>query len=249
MSYIFIISLILILSIIQTVAGVGVLLIGTPVLLLNGFNIIDTINILLPFSIFTSLLNLIFFTINKNSNRIVKEKNIIKIFFVYCLPGLLIGTIAIQLLNSILNFKIIISLLILLSVILKNRYKELLIKINNKIKIFFITMIGAVHGLTNTGGSLLSIFVLSFGKNKNVLSSRYNITFFYFFLALVQYILFKAVFYDQNIFFFKNYLLLFVTVVIGCIIGNFISKTINKKIFDLIVDFLATITAFSLLLK
>ena len=60
MSDIFIALLMLILSIIQSIAGVGILLIGTPVLLLNGFDIISSINTLLPFSILTSFLNLIF---------------------------------------------------------------------------------------------------------------------------------------------------------------------------------------------
>ncbi len=249
MNEIFTILLIFLLSIIQTVAGVGLLLLGTPILLLNGFSIISTINTLLPFSILTSLLNLFFIGLKEKKSNIVREKDIVKIFFLYCLPGVLIGIIVIQLLNSFLNFKIIISFIILLSVILKSRFKKFLIKINKKIKIFLITIIGIVHGLTNSGGSLLSIFILSFGKNKNVASSRFNITYFYFFLALIQYILFKAIFFDHNIFFFENYLFLFFIVLIGCMLGNLISKIIKKKSFELIVDFLAVVTALSLLIK
>ena len=74
MSEIYFILLLFVLCFIQTVAGVGVLLLGTPIMLLNDFNIIDTINVLLPFSILTSLSNLLFFN-NKKYKRIVgKEK-------------------------------------------------------------------------------------------------------------------------------------------------------------------------------
>ena len=42
------------LVIIQTIVGVGVLVLGTPALLLLNYNIIDAIDLLLPISIFTS---------------------------------------------------------------------------------------------------------------------------------------------------------------------------------------------------
>ena len=49
----------------QIIVGVGVLVLGTPLLLILQHGIIDTISILLPISILTSLINIIFFkTIN-----------------------------------------------------------------------------------------------------------------------------------------------------------------------------------------
>ena len=55
------------------------------------------------------------------------------------------------------------------------------LKKNKSLKKFFIHAIGIAHGLTNSGGTLLSIFILSLGPNKNINSSRYSITYFYFF--------------------------------------------------------------------
>ena len=129
------------------------------------------------------------------------------------MPGVLIGTITLQFLIPFLNFKLIISILILISVIIKNKFKYILVKVKNKIKIFLISIIGTIHGLTNSGGSLLSLFVLSFGKNQDVVSTRYNITYFYFFLALIQYVLFKIIFYNQDAFFFENYIILFYNII------------------------------------
>jgi len=249
MTEIFISFLVLSLSIIQSIAGVGVLLIGTPVLLLNGYDIITSINSLLPLSILTSLLNLIFFKIQKHKVPITKDTDIIKIFFIYCLPGVFLGTVIILFFNNLINFEIIIFLVILFTVILKNKYKSLLVDINKKIKISLITIIGTIHGLTNAGGSLLSIFVLSFGNNKDTVTSRYNITYFYFFLALTQYLIFKIIFFSHDINIFENYVFLFFILVIGCILGNLMSMVIKKKLFGFFVDFLAIVTATSLLLK
>ena len=54
-------------------------------------------------------------------------------------------------------------------------------------------IIGLVHGLSNSGGTLLSILVLKIYKNsKNI--TRYNLTFFYFFLAIMQYLIFIIIF-------------------------------------------------------
>ena len=249
MTEIFILSLVLSLSIIQSITGVGVLLIGTPILLLNGYDIITSINSLLPLSILTSLLNLIFFKIQKKKAPVTKDTKIIKIFFIYCLPGVFIGTVMILFFKNLINFEIVISLVILFTVILKNKFKSLLLSINKKIKITFITSIGIIHGLTNAGGSLLSIFVLSFGNNKDTVTSRYNITYFYFFLALTQYLIFKIIFYNHDIYIFENYVFLFFILVIGCIIGNLMSLVIKKELFGFFVDFLAIITATSLLLR
>ena len=53
------------LVVLQSIAGVGVLVIGTPMLLLFNFNLVEILSILLPISIITSLLNLILFGIIK----------------------------------------------------------------------------------------------------------------------------------------------------------------------------------------
>ena len=49
------------LVILQTIVGVGVLVLGTPILLILNYNIVESISILLPISILTSLFNLIYF--------------------------------------------------------------------------------------------------------------------------------------------------------------------------------------------
>ncbi len=53
------------LVILQTMAGVGILVLGTPILLLINYNMIDILGTLLPISILTSFINLIYFKLKK----------------------------------------------------------------------------------------------------------------------------------------------------------------------------------------
>ena len=59
----------------QTIVGVGVLVLGTPFLLILQYEIVEVISILLPISIFTSLTNLLYFKfIDKISLLILDDK-------------------------------------------------------------------------------------------------------------------------------------------------------------------------------
>ena len=62
------------LSFLQTIAGVGVLVVGTPVLFFFEYTIIEIMYFLLPISIITSLFNLIYF-------NFLSKKDVIKINF------------------------------------------------------------------------------------------------------------------------------------------------------------------------
>ena len=81
-----ILSVLFILVIIQTIIGVGVLVIGTPFLLILEFNIIEVLSILLPISIFTSFINLLFFKINKKKLKMKINSETKYLFFFICLP-------------------------------------------------------------------------------------------------------------------------------------------------------------------
>ena len=77
----FIFLVLFFLVIVQSVVGVGILVIGTPFLLILNFNIIDILSILLPISILTSLLNLIFFKFNKKKLKMKINSNTKRLFF------------------------------------------------------------------------------------------------------------------------------------------------------------------------
>tara|TARA_Y100000590_G_C15702443_1_gene1007306 strand:+ start:1148 stop:1885 length:738 start_codon:yes stop_codon:yes gene_type:complete len=234
--------LLFILVVLQSIAGVGVLVIGTPMLLLFNFTLVEILSILLPISIITSLLNLILFKLNQKKLKINIDREIKFSFFLICLPFIFIGLYLLRSLENYINFKYLISFVIFSSLIINNQ-KKFLIKLNKKIKTIYLALIGIVHGLTNSGGSLLSLF-LSFYLNKN--QSRYNITYFYFFLALFQFLMFIYIF-DLKIT-LHNLKFVLLAIPIGVILGNFLSKYTNDENFRFIISILGALTCFVLLL-
>ena len=228
---------------IQSIAGVGVLVIGTPSMLLMEFSMIETLNILLPISIITSFLNLIIIKFLHNKNKINIDKKFNFLFFVICVPSIFFGLIILRNFENFIKFEYLVSSVILFSVIITN-LNFYIKKINEKFKISYLFITGTIHGITNSGGSLLSLLISSQQDKEN---SRYNITFFYFFLASFQYLIFISIF--EIDFFSFNLLELFSILFVGVILGNIISKFLNKNYFRLLINVLSLVSCFFLIIK
>ena len=231
----FIFLVLFFLVIVQSVVGVGILVIGTPFLLILNFNIIDILSILLPISILTSLLNLIFFKFNKKKLKMKINSNTKRLFFFVCLPSIFVGLYLMEIFQDTINFKYLVSFIIIVSIIL-TKIKKLILNVNNKIRIIFLSLIGVVHGLTNSGGTLLSLFMSSHLEKNN---SRYSITFFYFFFALFQFLIFNFLFnFNQNNF---DYMFILVSLPLAVFLGNYLIKYINKEKFRNLITILSLI--------
>ncbi|MDC3034373.1 hypothetical protein OA252_02890, partial [Candidatus Pelagibacter sp.] len=103
-----------------------------------------------------------------------------------------------------------------------------------------------IHGITNSGGTLLSIFFIMEKENDKD-SSRYSITIFYLILASLQYLILVIVFFDDyylNASILKLFIILF-----GVITGNLIISIIKQRIFEITVEFIAIITAGILIIR
>ena len=95
------------LVVLQTIVGVGVLVLGTPILLILNFDIVEAISILLPISILTSLINLVYFKFINNISLFNLGSKIKKSFFIICIPAILFGVILLKYFHNIINFKMI----------------------------------------------------------------------------------------------------------------------------------------------
>ena len=145
-------------SFIQSIFGVGVLLFGTPLLMLQGYNFFQAVIVLLPISL---LINLSQIAKDHKSVDIAFYKKII----VYTIPFIVIF---LAVLNEIkINIGLLISVLLLLVAA-----KDFSARVNNLVDLvvrhersYFILM-GIVHGLTNLGGPLLTVAVHSKGYGK-----------------------------------------------------------------------------------
>lgn len=235
--------LITFLVMVQSILGIGVLVLGTPTLLLLEFSMLDTMNYLLPISIITSLLNLIIIKIKKNSFNFVVIK--LNLFFIICLPFVFIGLIILKNLHNFINFDFLVSFTIILTLFLRKKLSIFLKNLSPKLNKIILMIIGIIHGITNSGGTLLSIVLISSNKTKK---SRNEITLFYFFLALMQYILFYLMF-GLSLNNIHNYNLVIVYIIAGVVIGNVLYNLVGEYLFQKMIYILALITSISLILK
>jgi uncharacterized membrane protein YfcA len=238
--------IIFVLAILQTIVGVGVLVLGTPILLILNYNILEIINLLLPISIMVSLSNYIYLKYNKKKLKINLDKNIKKIFIVICVPGISIGLILAREFFHYINFEILVSIIIIMSLIIKHKYENLMRALPLTINKIVLILISVIHGLTNSGGTLLTIFFTSFDKNKKN-QSRYSVTFYYLILVLVQYMVFLIVFKKELLEDYPFQIILFI--IPALLIGNIVVKKISENFFKKIIELLALLSAAFLLLN
>ena len=144
--------ILIILIIIQSIFGIGLLLLGTPTFLLLGYDFLSTLNFLLPSSIVISYLQ--FTSLKIPPKKIIFEYNI------FCLPFLVLFLLLALNFKEILNFKFYVAIILIMSSLLalnKNTFPSLRKNIL-KYKKLILIFIGSVHGLTNMGGGFLTIF-------------------------------------------------------------------------------------------
>lgn len=163
-------------AIIQSLFGVGVLLFGTPLLLLLGYDFINALSVLLPISIAI------------NSFQILKHyRHIDGVFFkhvlYYTIPFVVLFLFIAT--TNRFNINLIIGTFLVL-VALKDffppagRMLETLVRYEKT----YLAAMGLIHGLTNLGGALLTAIV--HGKQFDKDTTRVTIAVCYATFALFQ---------------------------------------------------------------
>jgi len=163
----------------QSIFGIGLLLFGTPTFLLLGYNFLEVLNLLLPMSVTISFIQ--FFSSKKTNKQFKHDFNL------YCLPFLSISLyIVIENINKI-DLEIYIALIIIFfSIISLNKKKILYLKdFNSTKRKLFLSILGIIHGLTNLGGSLLTILSSTINKQDKH-KTRYCISYGYLVMGIFQ---------------------------------------------------------------
>ncbi len=146
-------------SIIQSVFGVGVLLFGTPLLLLLGYEFVDALGVLLPVSIAISALQVL-----RHYEDI--DTGFYKNVLIYSIPLVVIFLLLVATVK--INISLVIGML-LIFVALKNfsividRTFQTIVKYER----LYLMAMGLVHGMSNLGGSMLTMIIYSKHYSKN----------------------------------------------------------------------------------
>ena len=172
--------IIIIFSVFQSCLGVGLLLFGTPTLIILGYSYVETLWIILPSSIVISLTQVLF-----DRDLIQAKKSIILL----TVPALTIGLIIILLSGDLVNVSKIVGIGLLIVAFIRQS-KVLNAYLSNNIssgKSIYLIFTGLIHGLSNMGGGPLSVLMSSLHNSKSVI--RVNIAYVYLFFGISQIII------------------------------------------------------------
>ena len=221
--------IIFLLATFQAMFGVGLLLFGTPIFLLIGYDFESTLVLLLPISISISFLQIFY---QKNSIRsLVLEYNI------FCLPFLIVFLVIAINLKDALDAKLYVSIfLIITSLIILNKNRIVRSdKFLLKYRKVYLIIIGAIHGFTNMGGGFLSIFSTLINGGDRVLTRKY-ISYGYFVMGSIQYLTILLI-GSNNVDFIKlYYIFLALVLFFPC---QMVFNKLNDQLFMKIINYIA----------
>ena len=226
-------------SVIQSIFGVGVLLFGTPLLLIFGYDFVNTLTILLPISIAINLLQLI-----KHYQYI--DFDFYKKISIYTIP-IVVLFLFIGVSNNI-NIGLLIGIFLLFvalknSVIKVESFLEKWIKYERS----YLVIMGGVHGLTNLGGSLLTAIV--HGKNYPKDQARITIAACYATFAIFQLITLFILGLSSDLSYGEHISFLQIGVVIFLLTEEILYRQINNQRYNQIFAAFLFISGLLLIIK
>jgi len=173
----YLIIIIAVFSVVQSIFGVGLLLFGTPTLLLLEYSYSETLWLLLPCSVTISLIQVV------NDYKLIEAK---KRAIYLVIPTLVLSLALVVTYANGINITRIVGILLLLIGVIRfsSKLQDLLgLMVKKHIQIYYI-IIGVVHGISNMGGGPLSILMSTIYSKKEII--RANVAFIYLILAIFQ---------------------------------------------------------------
>ncbi|WP_408099027.1 TSUP family transporter [Peredibacter sp. HCB2-198] len=207
--------LILILAVVQSLFGVGLLLFGTPIMLLMGYEYTEALMYLLPASAALSWSQV------KDLHKEKLNGGYRKLFFLICLPLLFVGMLAATHLDVKWEIKLFVTIMLVVAFIIRTNssFRESLQTLMKNHLPIALGAMGLIHGLSNMGGSILTPMVSSLYKDKTKVLA--GVSFDYAFMASLQLIV--LIFFKGETFEMKY--------LIGPAISLFIRYSIGKRVF------------------
>ncbi|NQU58895.1 MAG: sulfite exporter TauE/SafE family protein [Rhodospirillales bacterium] len=239
LEYFFILAVIAVLSVVQSLFGMGILIFGTPTLLLMGYDFITALGFLLPASFAISLLQVLVAKTNKAP--------ISRYLYLLCLPGIAAGLWLAEAspLASWTNILIGITLLASALVRFWAPSQKLLSGLLEKHSPTYHLIMGLTHGLTNLGGAFLAILASGTSTDKEII--RGTIAHYYLAFSTVQ-MAFLAVFMGHGDILLANLPAAAVSAVVYLLIGKRIFSRTSSPAYNIALSvFIAAYGAIILL--
>lgn len=240
LEYFVILAVIALFSVVQSIFGMGILVFGTPTLLVLGYDFTTALIHLLPASFAISLLQVL----TAGSTKVP----ISRFLYLLCIPGIGVGlwladnVLVASWVNILIGCMLILSALVRFSPALR----QLMLRALEKYFPVYHLVMGLVHGVTNLGGAMLAI--LATGTLANKEATRYVVAHYYLVFSIVQMFLLSALMghYEGLI---SNYYSIFTSSGVYLLLGNRIFLQTNRQSFEVAMTVFIAIYGVVILLK
>ncbi|WP_431630105.1 TSUP family transporter [Enterobacter cloacae] len=170
---------IMLFSVIQSIFGMGILVFGTPALLLLGYDFSSVLGLLLPSSVlisFTQLYTCRGGNVERNEivNMVICAAAVILLLSVIIISGVKVN------LDILVGLVLIFSAAVRLSVNFRKFIRVRLIKYQRQ----YVLIMGALHGITNMGGALLALYASTKQREKTAI--RAEVSRYYLMFGIIQ---------------------------------------------------------------
>ena len=221
----YLVTIIAVFSVVQSIFGVGLLLFGTPTLLLLGYSYSETLWLLLPCSVTISLIQVV------NDYKLIEAK---KRAVYLVIPTLVLSLVLVVTYENGINITRIVGVLLLLIGVIRfsSKLQALLSStVKKHIQIYYI-IIGVVHGVSNMGGGPLSVLMSTIYSKKEII--RANVAFIYLILAMFQLVV-LSIMSNTSL---KSEVMLLIPISLASYIftSKFISSEVNDKKYTFILN-------------
>ena len=224
------IIIITVFSIIQSLFGVGLLLFGTPTLLLVGYSYSETLWILLPCSLIISLIQ-----ITANYDLVTSKKKVAY----FTVPIMILSLIFIVSYDYVIDIRKVVGFFLLLTGIVNfvpklQVYLQFFIK--KQLRLYYV-LIGFIHGISNMGGGPLSLLMSTMHSSKEKI--RVNIAFTYLVLTVFQLIALFII--ESTGLKYVSIKLMSVSLGVYLIVNKFISSKFSDERYTILINTLILI--------
>ena len=221
----YLVIIIAVFSVVQSIFGVGLLLFGTPTLLLLEYSYSETLWLLLPCSVTISLIQVV------NDYKLIEAK---KRAVYLVIPTLVLSLVLVVTYENGINITRIVGVLLLLIGVIRfsSKLQALLSStVKKHIQIYYI-IIGVVHGISNMGGGPLSILMSTIYSKKEII--RANVAFIYLILAMFQLVVLSIISNTS----LRSEVMLLIPISLASYIftSKFISSEVNDKKYTFILN-------------
>ncbi|MCI4187183.1 TSUP family transporter [Dickeya dianthicola] len=235
--YFFIIA---IFAVIQSIFGMGILVFGTPTLLLFGFDFSTVLALLLPSSVLISLTQVL---TSGHVPFIKREKKNLLLCAIFVLVSLSL----ILALGLKINIDILVGIVLLFSaaVRLSDRFRSYIKHGLSRYERSFVIFMGVIHGMTNMGGALLALYASATQDEKQGI--RATVSCYYLVFGLIQLTTLSLLKWDALNFY--GFMAAPLALIVYLVVGNIIFRKTSSQAYERLVTFFITVYGVVVLTK